>query len=117
MEEEKKVEVDENTTTIKTFLNKKKYPEKECDSNCSSSSNSYLFQVKEGEDSIIFEKKHISNFSEFMKNISNIPSPCSYEIKKSEPLGKKIKEEKAQIKISKSFFDDINSENINLLIR
>ena len=112
MEEEKKVEVDENTTTIKTFLNKKKYPEKECDSNCSSSSNSYLFQVKEGEDSIIFEKKHISNFSEFMKNISNIPSPCSYEIKKSEPLGKKIKEEKAQIKISKSFFDDINSENI-----
>ena len=114
MEEEKKAEVDENPTKVITILNKKKYPENEYDSNCSSSSNSYLFQVNEGKDSITFEKKHISNFSEFIKTISMIPSPCSYEIKKSEPLGKILEEDKPQIKISKSFFDDINLENIKL---
>ena len=103
MKEEKKDESDENA---------KKYPEKESDSNHSSSSNSYLFQVNEEKDSIIFEKKHITDFSDFKTNISMIPSPCSYKITKTETLDKILKEEKGQLKISKSFFEDINLEKV-----
>ena len=113
MEEEIIFENNENSKEVETSLNAKTYPEKKHDSNSSSSSDSYLFQVNEEKDFIIFEKKHISNFSELTKTISTIPSPCSYKIEQSEPIEKILKEEKNSIKISKSFFDDININNIN----
>jgi len=64
MEEEKIVDNNESTNEIKTFLNSEKHPEKKYESSSSSSSDSYLFQVNEEKDFVIFEKKHISDFSD-----------------------------------------------------
>ena len=72
-----------------------------------------MFQVNEEKDFVIFEKKHISDFSDLKQTISIIPSHCSYKIVQSEELEKILKEEKNTFKISKSFFDEINIENID----
>ena len=94
MEVEKIVENNENANEVKTILNSEKNSEKKYESSSSSSSDSYIFQVNEEKDFVIFEKKHISDFSQLKQTISMIPSPCSYKIEKSALLEKILKEEK-----------------------
>ena len=76
---------------------------KKFESISSFNSNSYIFQVNEEKDFVIFEKKNISDFSQLKQTISMIPSPCSYKIEKSELLEKILKNEKNSIKYPNHF--------------
>ena len=64
MEVEKNVDYNKNINEDKTILKSEKYSEKKNESSSSSSSDSYMFQVNEEKDFVIFEKKHISDFSD-----------------------------------------------------
>ena len=107
------VEKTDEKNLSNSFLGKKKY--NNSNSNCSSSSNSFGFQISEKENEIIFEYKHITHHSEIDEKLSKINSPCSYEIKNPELLELISKEKNNQIKVSKSFFEDLKPEEVNFI--
>lgn len=111
-EEEEKIE---ETKILNTFLGKK--INSETKKNWSSSSNSFGFQIDEQKNDIIIEYKHICEHSEFDKYIAKINSPCSYKITNPELLEKfcESKEKNREIKLSKSFFEDLDQNDINAI--
>ena len=118
MDKMKDIESDENMIDEQAFRNEKKYSEIKFDENGSSSSNSYIFQIDEKKDKVIFENKHISDMESFKNSISKISSPCSYKIKNPELLNELSKGENVHFELSKSFFnslkiDDIEFVNLN----
>lgn len=97
----------------KSLLGKKT---KNHSSNKFSSSNSVGFQIEQEDDGIIFEFKHISNYSELKKELSLIISPCT--LKNKELLDKISSERKSTnktIKLSKSFFNELKEEDVKFI--
>ena len=80
MDKMKDIESDENMIDEQAFRNEKKYSEIKFDENGSLSSNSYIFQIDEKKDKIIFENKHISDMESFKNSIvlSYLPSKYFY---------------------------------------